>query len=416
MKGLSAEGSEHMGSALEGIRVLDLSQFLSGPRCTQILADMGADVIKLEPPVWGETLRLMLSPIPGMDRALSNWNRNKRGITLDIRDPRGKEIYWQLAERVDVVVENFAPGFMDRLGLGWEEHHRRNPRLIYCSITGFGRNGPCAERVAFDLIAQASGGIMFAQKTPHMTPGVFFGDFVSGAYAALGVLQAILARARTDQGQLVDISMQDVMYFHNFRALDVRTTQGIHESIQSTLGQSFDDVLTGEEHPFPCWYSYPARGGYVACVILTDRQWDNMVENVMKRPDLATRNPKYSNLIMRLKHRDDYLQEFKEWFSQRTPHEVERILVEQRIPCSVVKDLEQVNSDPQLRARDMHMEVVHARYGPVPVPGTPIKLSDTPNEIRDAAPDLGQHNAEVYGELLGLTEGEVQILRDQGIL
>jgi crotonobetainyl-CoA:carnitine CoA-transferase CaiB-like acyl-CoA transferase len=405
-----------MAGALEGIRVMDLSQFLSGPRCAQMLGDMGADVIKVEPPLWGETLRLMLSPIPGMDRALSNWNRNKRGITLNIRNPRGQEIYWKLMAQTDVVVENFAPGFMERLGLGWEEHHRRNPRLIYCSITGFGRNGPYAERVAFDLIAQASGGIMFAQKTPHMTPGVFFGDFVSGAFAALGILQALMARERTDRGQLVDISMQDVMYFHNFRALDARSTQGIREAIESTLGQSFDDVLTSDERPFPCWYSYPVRDGYVACVILTDRQWDNMVEKVMNRPDLSTRNPKYSNLILRLKNRDDYLQEFKEWFSQRTPHEVERVMVEQKIPCSVVKNLEQVNMDPQLTARDMHMEVDHPRYGPVPVPGTPIKLSDTPNEIRQAAPDLGQHNTEVYGELLGLTEGEVRLLQEQGIL
>ncbi len=196
-----------MASALEGIRVLDLSQFLSGPRCTQILADMGAEVIKLEPPGHGETLRLMLWPIPGMDRILSNWHRNKKGITLDIRHPRGKELYWKLAASSDVVVENLAPGLMKRLGLGWEEHKARLPRLIYCSITGFGQSGPYGVRLAFDLIAQASGGIMYAQKTPHMTPGVFFGDFVSGAFAAIGILQALIARSRTGEGQLVDISM-----------------------------------------------------------------------------------------------------------------------------------------------------------------------------------------------------------------
>jgi len=405
-----------MVKPLEGLKILDLSQFLSGPRCTQLLADMGAEVIKLEPPLWGETMRLMLAPIPGMDRALSNWNRNKRGITLDIRNPKGKEIYWKLAQKMDVVVENFAPGTMDKLGLTWEEHHRRYPKLIYCSITGFGRTGPYKDRVAFDLIAQASSGIMYAQKTPHMTPGVFFGDFVGGAYAALGVLEAILARQQTGRGQLVDISMQDVMYFHNFRALDTKSAEPIRDDITKTLGEPMDDVITSEKRPFACWYSYPVKDGYVACVILTDRQWDDMVTKIMNRPDISTKNPKFANVVARVKARDDYLGEFKSWFTERTAEEVEKAMVQYKIPCSIVKNLEQVNDDPQLKARDMYVEVEHSRYGPIFTPGLPIKLSDTPGEIRTPSPDLGQHNIEVYSEFLGLTEPEVQELKKKGII
>lgn len=405
-----------MASALEGIRVLDLSQFLSGPRCTQILADMGAEVIKLEPPGHGETLRLMLSPIPGMDRILSNWHRNKKGITLDIRSPKGQELYWRLAGCCDVVVENLAPGLMERIGLGWEEHQRRYPKIICCSIKGFGQSGHYSERLAFDLIAQASGGIMYAQKTPHMTPGVFFGDFVSGAYGAIGILQALIARSRTGEGQVVDISMQDVMYFHNFRAFDWRSTQDISETVRDTLGESLDEVLTSQERPFPCWYSYQVKDGYVACVILTDRQWNDFVVKVLERPDLSTENPLYSNFILRLKARDKYLEIFREWFSKRSAQEAEQILAENRIPCSIVKDLEQVNNDPQLKARQMYEFVDHPWYGNIPVVGIPVKLSDTPGKVQSPAPDLGQHNSEVYQGLLGLTEQELDVLRKEKVI
>lgn len=405
-----------MQKALEGINVLDLSQFLSGPRCTQLLADMGASVIKLEPPLWGETMRLMLSPIKGLDRALSNWNRNKKGVTLDIRNPRGQEIYWKLIDKMDVVVENFAPGLMDKIGLSWDEHKKRNEKLIYCSITGFGRTGPYKDRVAFDLIAQASGGIMYAQKTPDKTPGVFFGDFVGGAYGAIGVLEAIISRGRTGKGQLVDISMQDVMYFHNFRALEHLAADSIKENIEQALGEAMDDVITSEKRPFPCWYSYRAKDGYISCVVLTDRQWDNLVGPVMNRPDLSRNNPKYSNLIDRIKSRDDYIEDFKNWFAERSVREIEDIMVAHKIPCSIVNNLDQVNTDPQLEARDMHSEVEHARYGRIPTPGIPIKLSDTPGELHFAAPDLGQHNAEIYRDMLGMTAAEIDDLKRNNII
>jgi len=402
--------------ALDGMKVLDLTQFLSGPRCTQLLADMGADVIKLEPPLWGETMRLMLAPIPELDRAFSNWNRNKRGITLNLRDTRSHELYWKLVDTVDVVVENFAPGFMDKLGLSWEEHKKRNPRLIFCSITGFGRTGPYKDRVAFDLIAQAGGGIMYAQKTPHMTPGVFFGDFVSGAYAALGILSAIIAREKTGEGQMVDISMQDVMYFHNFRALEGRSAEQIRDTIENTLGESMDDVITSEDRPFPCWYSYRTQDGYVACVFITDRQWDTVVRDIMGRPDLSTDSPDYSNLVERVKNRDKYLVEFQKWFAERSAREVEDIMVEHKIPCSIVKNIEQVNDDPQLASRGMHLEINHPRYGKIPTPGVPIKLSNTPGEVREVAPDLGQHNSEIYGDLLGISREELKKLNEEGII
>ena len=257
---------------------------------------------------------------------------------------------------------------------------------------------------------------MYAQKTPHMTPGVFFGDFVSGAYAAIGVLEAILVRQKTGRGQLVDIAMQDVMYFHNFRALDNKSAETIKDDIQKTLGEPMDDVITSEKRPFPCWYSYPVKDGYVAIVMLTDRQWDDAMIRIMNKPDITTKNPKFANVVERIKSRDDYLALFKEWFSQRTAAEVEKAMVECKIPCSIVKNIEQVNSDPQLKSRDMHLEVEHPRYGAIPTPGIPIKLSETPGKIKSPAPDLGQHNAEVYKEFLGMSEADVEELKKERVI
>jgi len=404
-----------MVQALEGIRVLDLSQFLSGPRCGQLLGDMGAEVIKIEPPGFGETMRLFVLPIKGMDRALSHWNRNKLGVTLNIRHPKGQEIYWKLVERSDVVIENLAPGLMERLGLGWDEHRKRSSKIIMCVITGFGQTGPLKDRMAFDLIAQASGGIMFAQKMQDRTPGVFFGDFVGGAYGAIGILQALIARGKTGQGQLVDISMQDVMYFHNMLALDKRVTDTIHESVQESLGEEMVDVMTSEDRPFPCWYSYKAKDGYISVVILTDRQWDVFMD-IIGRADLKTSNPKYSNLIARVRIRETYAPDFRKWFSDRTVGEIEKTLVENKIPCAIVNSLTDVNSDPQLGSRGMHAFTEHPRYGRIPTVGIPIKLSDTPGEIRFAAPDLGQHNEDVYGRLCGLTPDDLKKLKTEGVI
>ncbi len=206
------------------------------------------------------------------------------------------------------------------------------------------------------------------------------------------------------------------MYFHNFRAFDWRSTQDIREKVKETLGENLDDVLTSQERPFPCWYSYPVKDGHVACVILTDRQWNDFVSKVLDRPDLCTENPRFSNFIFRLKAREEYFEVFTQWFSQRSAQEAERILNQNRIPCSIVKDLEQVNHDPQLKARQMHEFVEHPQYGRIPVVGIPIKLSLTPGKIHSAAPALGQNNKEVYGELLQLSREEIEKLSQEGII
>ena len=258
-----------MNMCLEGIRVLDLSMFLSGPRASQILADFGAEVVKLEPPS-GETMRIWMKLIPDQEESMTHWHRNKKGISLDIRNPEGAKILRELVAHFDVLIENLAPGTMEKRGLGYDDLKTVNPGLIYCSISGFGKDSPNSHRVAFDIISQATGGIMAAQRVKHRSPGVFFGDLVSGAYAAIGILSALRFRDQSGEGQFIDISMQDVMYFHNFRAMQVRM-QKDPERVAEVMGGTFEDLFTGEEG-LPFRRPFQAKDGYVAVVFLTDRQ------------------------------------------------------------------------------------------------------------------------------------------------
>jgi len=403
-----------MNQILDGIKVLDLSQFLSGPRCTEMLADFGAEVVKLEPPV-GEGMRWLMAPVPGLDRSMSNWNRSKKGITLEIRHPKGKEILLKLARHFDVLVENLAPGTLEKLGLGYEDLARIHPGLIFCSITGFGRTGPNSERVAFDIIAQATSGILWSLGIPDRVHSVFIGDLVSGAYAAYAVLLALMARQRSGQGQLIDVSMQDVLYFHNYRALQLRSVAEVEESLHEAVGGTFDDFFSGDKtKSVPFWSIYQATDGNIAVVFLTDAQWKKVCR-IIGKPELAD-DARFANVILRTKNREEYRQDIIDWMSRQKLEEIERILVENRIPCGRVAKTEEVNQDPHLEARGMTSWCQDPVYGKVPTPGIPIKLSQSPGEIKRSAPRLGEHNLEVYGQYLGLTEKDLAEMKKEGVI
>lgn len=392
---------------LSGVRVLDLSQFLSGPRCTQILADLGAEVIKVEPPQ-GETMRLFTMLMPGMERNLSVLNRNKKGITLNLKHPKGKDLFRRLAEKVDVVVENFTPGTMEGLGLGFPSLRERNPRLIYAVVAGFGQTGPLSFRPAFDIIAQATGGIMAALEQPDRPPRVFFGDLVSGAYMAIGVLVALLARGETGRGQLVDISMQDVMYAHNWRAITKRAIQPVWGEVQKTLGRD-PTLLKEEDRRMPFWNTFKAKDGYIAIVSLTDDQWKRMME-VIGRPELKD-DERYGNLVARVRNPKEVMKIVEDWAVSKNVAEIEALCDKARIPCGRVHDIDGVNADPQLESRGMFARVDHPTMGAIDVPGNPIRLSETSGNVSTAAPDLGQHTDEVLSSLLGMGREEVEELR-----
>lgn len=394
---------------LDGVRVLDLSMFLSGPRASQILADFGAEVIKIEPP-GGETMRLWMKMIPDQADSMTHWHRSKKGLSLDVRKPEGAAILKKLLASADVLIENLAPGALDKCGLGYDDLKAEFPRLVYCSISGFGKDGPLSHRVAFDIIAQATGGIMSANRTESRSPGVFFGDLVSGAYAAMGVMMALMYREKTGRGQLVDISMQDVMYFHNFRAMQHRMHED-PDKVKAALGGSFEDIFTADDG-LPFWRPYQARDGYVAVVFLTDRQWLDMCD-LMERPDLKA-DPRFANFVGRIKNRDAVKDEVKAWMEEKTSAEIEAALDSKRIPCGRVLDSRQVNLDPNLKARGMLAEVA-AEGRTIPAPGNPIRLSESPASLRRRAPEPGEHNRELLHSL-GLAETEIDELAKKRII
>ena len=403
-----------MEQVLKGIKVLDLSQFLSGPRCTQILCDFGAEVVKLEPPL-GEGMRWLMAPVPGLDRSLSNWHRGKKDITLEIRNPKGQEMLKKMIPQFDILVENLAPGAMDRCGLGYDDLSKINKGLIYTTITGFGKTGPKSDRVAFDIIAQATSGVLYAMGIPDKVHPVFIGDLVSGAYASIAVLMALRHRDKTGEGQFIDVSMQDVCYLQNYRAMNKRATEAIEGALHSAVGGTFDDFFSGDRSKaVPFWFIYKAKDGHIATVFLTDAQWKKICA-IVGRPDLAS-DPKYANIIARTKNREDYRQVMIDWMALHTVAEIEKILVENKIPCGPVATTEQVNEDPHLKERGTLAFVDDPTYGKVPIPGLPFKLSKTPGAITTSAPRLGQHNAEVYGQMLGLKKEDLDALKKEGVI
>lgn len=403
-----------MEQALKGVKVLDLSQFLSGPRCTQLLADFGAEVVKLEPPL-GEGMRWLMAPVPGLDRSLSNWHRSKKDITLEIRNPKGQEMIKKMIPHFNVLVENLAPGTLDKCGLGYNELSKLNKGLIFCSITGFGATGPKSDRVAFDVIAQATSGVLFAMGIPDRVHPVFIGDLVSGAYCAYAIMLALRHRDRTGEGQFVDVSMQDVCYYQNYRAINKRATEPIEDKLSNAVGGTFDDFFSGDrKKAVPFWFIYHAKDGFIAIVFLTDAQWKKICK-IIGRPELAD-DPRYANIIARTKNREEYRQVIAEWMAAHTVKEIKKVLVENRIPCGPVASTDEVNHDPHLAARGMTAWVDDPVYGKVAIPGLAFKLSKSPGEIKSSAPRLGQHNQEIYQELLGLTQKDLEALKKEGVI
>lgn len=396
--------------ALAGVRVLDLTQFLSGPRCTQLMAEAGAEVIKIEPPD-GEAMR-KLTVLSGAERILSNLNRNKKGLVLNLQSEKGRELLKELVKVSDVLVENFTPGLMDKMELGYEALHVVNPRLVYAVISGFGRSGPLSERTAFDIISQATGGIMNANGMDDRPPAVFFGDLVSGAYCTIGILEAILCRERTGMGQLVDISMQDVMYYQHFSAHSRRALAPVEEEVAGILGKPIDRLMTDHDQPLCFWNAYHARDGYVAIVALSDSQWNRLMEAV-GRPDLVG-DERFDNFVLRVHNSRDGVEVVDAWTREHTVAEVVKAMDAARVPCGAVLDAAALGRDEQLEAREMLCEVDHPRLGKIGVPGTPVKLSETPGRIKSACPELGEHTDEILSSILGLSVSEIEALRSEG--
>jgi formyl-CoA transferase len=395
-----------------GIKVIDITQFISGSRCTQILADMGADVVKVEPPQ-GDTLRLIFSLMPGAERNYSILNRNKYGLALDWKKPEGQEIIRKLAATSDIFVHNLIPGTMENNHLGYEDIRKIKPDIIYVSISGFGATGVNPERAAFDIIAQATSGHFWNDLENLMPPSNHWGDLVSGGYAALAVSMALIHRMKTGEGQFIDISMQDVLYFNNYRAMTDKAMAPVMEDVTRALGRKPAEVMNSKDR-MPFYGFFKASDGKVAIVALSPRQWRDLSE-IVNHPEMVT-DPKFSNLIAQVNNHAEAVALIEEWTSRHTSAEIIKTLEDKKIPCGVAYSVDQVNEDDNLRQRGMFQTVEHARYGTVDIPGIPYHFSQTPGKIRMPAPGLGEHNQLLLEQWLGYTPDKIAQLKSAKII
>jgi formyl-CoA transferase len=397
-----------MPKALAGIRVLDLTQYEAGPSCTQMLAWLGADVIKIEPPA-GEPGRTALSDRRGEDA----WfflllNSNKKGVTLNLKSPRGRAMLEALVKTADVLVENMGPGAMDRLGLGWEALHRLNPRLIAASVKGFGGGGPYADYKSFEWIAQAMAGAMSMTGAPDGPPTKAIGglaDTGAGLHAAIGILAALVQRQATGVGQQIEVAQQEAVV--NLLRIHLRDTYATGKPVPRQGNRS---VNAAPSNIYRCRPFGPNDYVFVHCA--TVEMWKALTA-IVGRPELGD-DPAYADRRDRVKFIDAIDDMIEAWTEKRTKQEALEILAGAGVPCGAVLDSAEVLSDPHLRARGMIVELKHPARGPYPMPANPVRLSDSPTEVV-RAPLLGEHNAEVYGTL-GLSAADLDALRRDGVI
>ena len=374
---------------LSGMKVLDLTHVMAGPTCTLMLADMGADVIKVEKQPDGDDTRRMTPPKVG-DEATSflMMNRNKRGIAIDLKTAGGAKILGRLARGADVLVENFGPGVMERLGFAYEDLKTENPGLIYCSLSGFGRTGPYRHRRGFDLVAQAMSGIMSFTGEAGGAPakcGPPLSDITAGIIAAMGILAAYAHRLKTGEGQWVETSL--------FEAALVQTYW--QSAIALATGEA--PRAMGSAHPLNAPYqAFEAQDGWIVVGGANQRNWLRTLDAI-GAPELAE-DPRFRDNAGRMAHLRELEAEFAKRLRTKPAEHWLRVLEEKGVPCGPVNTMLQALSDPQTLARDMVVEVEHASIGPVKTLGLPVKFSRTPGKVRAGAPLYGEHTREILAE------------------
>jgi crotonobetainyl-CoA:carnitine CoA-transferase CaiB-like acyl-CoA transferase len=395
-------------SALTGVRVLDLSRVLAGPTCTQILGDLGADIIKIERPGRGDDTRQWGPPFLETDTAVRgesayylSANRNKRSVTVNIAHPEGQALILRLLEQCDVLIENFKVGNLARFGLAYEQIKERFPRLVYCSITGFGQTGPDAHRTGYDFLAQGEGGVMSitgpADGEPHKV-GVAIADITAGLYATIGILAALRHVAEHGRGQHIDLALLDTQ------------VSWLANIAQSYLVSGVVPQRLGNAHPQIVPYQVmPTADGYLILAVGNDGQFSACCR-VLGVPELAT-DERFATNAARVNHRQVLIAKLQaRLVDEDTAVWLEK-LSQAGVPCGPVNDIGQVFALPQVVAREMKVRMTHPQ-GEVDLIGSPLKLSETPVSFAQAPPLLGEHTAVVLRELLGLSEEEINHLRE----
>jgi len=391
--------------ALLGIRVLDMSRVLAGPFTGMLLADMGADVIKLEIPGRGDDSRQFPPFIGEESMYYVNLNRGKKSITINLKTEEGKNIFKELVKQSDVLLENFRPGTMNRLGIGYEALKEINPRLVYAAISGFGQYGPYSSRPGYDIIGQAMGGLLSITGWPDSPPtrsGTAIGDILSSLFCTVGILGALKVRDQTGVGQLVDVSLVDSV----FAALEnIPQVYYVEGHIPERIGNRYEFI-----YPYD---TFETSDGWVVIGIANDSLWNRFLEATKLKLD----DPRYKTNPLRVENHEPLRAEIEKWTRPQSKDDVVGLLTEAGVPCCPIYDIKEASEDPHIMgARKMVQEMNQPGIGTVKIQGNPIKMSMTDPQPRGPAPSLGGDTLNVLKEILGVSEERYKRLKEEGVV
>jgi crotonobetainyl-CoA:carnitine CoA-transferase CaiB-like acyl-CoA transferase len=396
-----------MLAPLEDVRVLDLSHALAGPFCSTLLADFGARVVKVEAPGSGDISRAWGPPFFGSEPAyFVNLNRNKRSIEVDLKHPDGKELFFRLMERSDVVMENFRVGTLEKLGIDYEKARARHAGIIYCSVSGFGQDGPYRDRAALDLIVQAESGMISATGEPGgrgVRCGVSIADMTAGLYASFGIMAALRFKEKTGRGQRIDVSMLEGQLGLLHGMIGAYLADGI---VPEPMGTAYKALLP--------YQTFRTKTRDLALAVGSDKLWRAFCP-LLGLADM-TEDPRYATNVARNANRATLITRLQDVFLTKSYEEWEAILLPAGIPMGAINTLDKVVEHPQVKARGMIVEQEHPVAGKVKMVGVPIRLSESPGSVRDPAPLLGQHTDEVLRDELGMSADEIATLRRAGVI
>lgn len=393
--------------ALAGIRVLDLTRVLAGPFCSMMLADMGAEVIKIEVPGSGDDSRQFAPFVNGESAYYMNLNRNKKGITLNLKAPEGKQIFIEMVKKADFVIENYRPGTMEKLGLGYEDLVKFNSRIIYGCVSGFGHYGPYKDRAGYDIIGQAMGGLMSTTGWPGGEPtrtGTAMGDVLGGLSVTVGLLAALRSRENTGKGQKVDVALVD----------SVVASLEIINQIYLATGKNPERIGNRYESVYP-YDSFRAKDGSLVIGCGNDKLWKKLCD-VMGTPELVY-DERYDTNPKRVQRHAEVKPIVERWTKTKTIDEAVEIMLNAGIPAAPINTIERVAKDPHIAgAREMFVDMEHPKAGKLRITGSHLKFSSTPVSFRNPSPLLGQDNEEVYSKFLNVSLEEIARLKEKGII
>jgi len=392
---------------LEGIVVLDLTRVLAGPYCGTLIADMGATVIKVENPIGGDDSRSMGPFINGNSVYYANFNRSKLGCTLNLKTPEGKEIFKELVKKADVIIENYRPGTMEKLGLGYDELKKVNPAIIYGAVSGFGHTGPLSKRAGYDIIGQAMGGLMSTTGWPGgpaTRSGTPLGDVLGGLNLAIGVLAALINRQKTGLGEKIDVALVD----------SVASAMENITMIYQATGRIPQRIGNRYESTYP-YDSFPANDGDVIIAAGNNKLFSILCE-IMEQSELKN-DPRFIDVKSRVANHDDLFKIVSSWTKKYTVEEIDKKLNDAGCPASIVNTIDRLVVDKQIAgAREMFPEIEQPGIGKLQITACPQKLTRTKSYPRKPAPLLGEDNMDIFGKLLGFSEDRINELKSKGII